>query len=262
MTQIRFHIGAHKTATTHLQMTLARSRLVRGTRYVPLGRLRRFLTSPVRKGRPHLPWHRWFDGTWLLSDENILGTTANALAMYPDPAAALRYFADCDLRIFLCIRCYDTFLPSAWGERLWHHHFCPFDARLPERRWTDVVDDLQTALPDVPIHVWRYEDYRAQSQTIMQRYADGAVTSFPPELAAAPKSGFSARAVAELESMVGHRLGRRRLEAVRRRYPVGPDQPRFDPWRARQKEQLQEMYADDVARLGGVVDVWQPQSPD
>lgn len=51
MTRTRFHIGAQKTATTHLQMTLRRCELAPGTRYMPLKRLRRLLTSRVRKGR-------------------------------------------------------------------------------------------------------------------------------------------------------------------------------------------------------------------
>lgn len=258
MTRIRFHIGAHKTATTHLQMTLARCKLAPGTRHVSLGRLRRTLTSRVRKGRRFLPWHRWWRGTWLFSDENILGTTAHALQMYPNPAAALKYFADCRLSIFLCIRSHETFLPSAWGERLWHHAVEPFRPGLPRRRWTDVVDDLQSALPGVPIHVWRYEDYRDHSRAIVRDYADGAIEHFPPTLGSRPKSGFSARAVAELQRHAGSKVGKRRLQAIRQRFPVSDAWPRFDPWSDAQKRTLDEMYAEDVAALKQRVDFWTP----
>lgn len=258
MTRIRFHIGAHKTATTHLQMTLAGCDLAAGTRFVPLKRLRRLLTSRVRKGRPILPWHRWYGGTWLFSDENILGATANALRMYPQPASALRYFADCELAIFLCVRSYDTFLPSAWGERLWHHPVMPFEAELPRRRWIDVVDDLQAALPGVAIHAWRYEDYRAHAAAIAQYYAEGAIERFPPPLESPPKSGFSARAVEELERYAGSKVGKRRLQRIRAQFPVGEAFPRFDPWSEEQRRTLESMYDEDVARLRDRVEVWLP----
>jgi len=258
MTRIRFHIGAHKTATTHLQMTLARCRLAPGTRYVPLKRLRRLLTSPVRKNRPFLPWHRWYGGTWLFSDENILGNSSNVQRMYRSPAASLKYFADCELELFMAIRSYDTFLPSAWGERLWRHRFEPFEPVIPTRRWSDVIADLQSALPGVPIHVWRYEDYRSHAESIIRFYAGDAVQSFAPELGDRPKSGFSASAVAELNRFDGHYPGRRRIRQIRQRYPVGEAHPRFDPWSDDQKAVLQVMYAEDVAVLKEHVYFWTP----
>ncbi|RFF29529.1 hypothetical protein [Wenzhouxiangella sediminis] len=261
MTRIRFHIGAHKTATTHLQMTLARCRLVAGTRYVPLKRLRRLLTSRVRKGRLILPWHRWYRGTWLFSDENILGTTANALEMYPQPASALAYFADCELTVFLCVRGYETFLPSAWGERLWHHPVRPFRPELPQRRWTDLVDDLKAALPGVAIRVWRYEDYRVHSEAIIRDYAGGAIERFSSSPGSRPKSGFSARAVEELGRYAGTKVGKRRLLSIRERFPVGENHPPFDPWSEEQKRVLAEMYADDLAALRERVELWQPGMP-
>lgn len=258
MTRIRFHIGVHKTATTHLQMTLAGCRLANGTRYVPLKRLRRFLISPVRKGRPFLPWHRFYRGTWLFSDENILGNSSNVRRMYRRPAEALKYFADCDLELFMAIRSYESFLPSAWGERLWRHPFEPFEPVLPDRRWSEVVADLQAALPGVPIHMWRYEDYRDHAEDIIQRYAGGAVESFPPPLASPPKSGFSADAIAELSRYSGSYPGRRPIVRARKRYPVGAEHPRFDLWSDEQKRSLKAMYAEDVEALKQRVDFWTP----
>lgn len=258
MTRIRFHIGVHKTASTHLQMTLAGCRLAKGSRYVPLKRLRRFLISPVRKGRPFLPWHRFYRGTWLFSDENILGNSADVQRMYRRPAEALRYFTDGDLELFMAIRSYDSFLPSAWGERLWRHSFEPFEPTLPDRRWTDVVADLQAALPGVPIHMWRYEDYRDHANEIIRFYAAEAVESFPPPLASPPKSGFSAKAIAELSQYAGTYPGRRRIRRARERYPVGPEYPRFDPWSDEQKRKLQAMYAEDIEALKERVHFWLP----
>lgn len=261
MTAIRFHIGAHKTATTHLQMTLSGCSFQSGTRYVPLKRLRLTLISAVRKGRPRLPWHRWYDGTWLFSDENILGTTENALRMYADPGRALRYFLDCQLSVFLCVRRYDTFLASAYGERLWRHPYRPFDAALPVRRWPDIVRDLQRDLPGVPIHIWRYEDYRENSRRIAQCYAGEAITAFGAPLKQDPKSGFSGRAVTEMARLGAGRPRKAQVLQLRDRYPISQENPRFDPWSRDQQAELQEMYAEDLAVLDGIAELWSPCDP-
>lgn len=263
MTTIRFHVGAHKTASTHLQMMLSRCSFETGTRHVPLKRLRHTLITPVRKSRPRLPWHRWYKGTWLFSDENVLGTSANGLLIYPEPAKALRYFLDCRLSVFLCIRAYDTFLTSAWGERLWHHPFQPFVARPPQRRWADLVRDLQQALPGTPIHVWQYEDYREHARQIAQFFAGGAITDFGPPVETSPKSGFSGQAVQALSDCQGKRAGKSRILRAREQFPVSDRYPRFDPWSDALKAELSEMYTEDLRVIADIADLWQsePQSP-
>ncbi|MFU8822134.1 MAG: hypothetical protein ACNA8G_11325 [Gammaproteobacteria bacterium] len=258
MTRIRFHIGAHKTASTHLQMTLAGCSFAPGTRYVPLKRLRMTLTSPVRKCRPRLPWHRWHGGSWLFSDENILGTTRGGLRMYPEPARALRYFLDCELSIFLCVRRYDTFLASAYGESLWRHPYRPFEAALPTRRWPDVIRDLQRDLPGVPVHVWRYEDYRENARSIMQFYAGDAITDFGAPLRQDPKSGFSGRAVEAMARFSDARPRKAEVLRLREGFPIGAEYPRFDPWSAEQRARLEAMYAEDLAVIDGIATLWTP----
>jgi hypothetical protein len=260
MTRIHFHIGAHKTASTHFQMTLAKCSFRPGLRYVPLEFLRMTLTSPVRKHRPRLPWHRWYDGTWLFSDENILGTTANALSMYPDPAQALRYFSDCDLHVFLCVRSYDTFLASAYGERLWRHPFQPFPGKLPVRRWPDIVRDLQTALPESPIHIWRYEDYRDHAASILQFYSDNGIIRFGNPLRHHPKSGFSGRTVTEMSRFAWRRPLKFEVQRLRAAFPIGPEYPRFNPWKEEEEGYLREIYARDLAVLEEMAMVWKPEA--
>jgi hypothetical protein len=258
MPKIHFHIGAHKTATTHLQMTLERCTFRSGVRYVPLNRLRRTLTSPVRKKRPRLPWHRWYDGTWLFSDENILGSSAQALRMYPDPAHALRYFSDCDLRIFLCVRSYDTFLASAYGERLWRHPFQPFPGELPVRRWPDMVRDLRSALPDAAIYIWRYEDYRDHAPSIAGFYSGDSIEDFGDPLNHHPKSGFSERAIKEMSRFRWRRPLKFEVQRIRAAFPIGPEYPRFNPWTRHQEAYLREIYARDLAALGDMAVIWKP----
>ncbi|HUG98223.1 MAG TPA: hypothetical protein VMQ83_03525 [Gammaproteobacteria bacterium] len=261
MTRIRFHIGAHKTATTHLQMTLAGCRLAAGTRYVPLKRLRMTLTSPVRKRRPHLPWHRWHGGTWLFSDENIMGTTRAALQMYPAPANALRHFLDCELSLFLCVRSYDDFLASAYVEGLRRGPFEPFVAEMPTRRWPDIVRDLLSALPGVPIHVWKYEDYRDNSATIIRHYSGDAILGLGDPPREDPKTGFSGQAVVEMARFAGRLNWKAHVRKLATRFPIGAEYPRFFPWGVEEQGRLREMYAQDLTVIDRLVDLWQPAAP-
>lgn len=261
MTRIRFHIGAHKTATTHLQMTLASCTFRPGMCYVPLKWLRWTLTSPVRKHRPRLPWHRWYKGTWLFSDENIMGTSASGLRLYPDPARALHYFKDCELSVFLCVRSYDTFLPSAYGEGLWRHPYQPFPDGITARRWIDIVSDLQQALPGTPIHVWCYEDYRAHAQAIARFYADDGIKAFGDPLRQDPKSGFSGRAVKELARFHKRRPRKFEVRRVRDIFPISSEYPRFNPWADEQEAHLRELYRQDLAVLEDLGVLWKPEAP-
>jgi len=258
MPKIRFHIGAHKTATTHQQQVLGSSSFHPGTRFVPLSLLRRTLTSPVRRSRPHLPWHRWYNGVWLLSDENMLGTTADALAIYPEAAPALRHFLDCDLQVFLSVRRYDNFLASAYGERLWRHPFRPFPGSLPTRRWPDLVRDLQQQVPGVPIAVWQYEHYRQHQSDIMQFYAGQSIECLGKSRDSAPKSAFSTAAVNAMTTFSEIRPRRHQVERIRDRYPVDAQNPPFDPWTPAQRQQLHEWYNEDLLQLAGMVELWQP----
>lgn len=123
-----------------------------------------------------------------------------------------------------------------------------------------MVADLQSDLPGVPIHVWRYEDYRAHSEAILRFYTEDAIERFAPPMQGRPKSGFSGRAVAELERHAGSKVGKRRLRAIRERFPVSREYPRFDPWSEAQKRRLGEMYAEDLAELEQRVDLWQPRT--
>lgn len=107
---------------------------------------------------------------------------------------------------------------------------------LPACRWTDLDDDLQSVLPGIPIHVWRYEDYRQHAEAIIRYYADDAIERFAPPTASRPKSGFPARGVAELQRFASKKVGKRHLHEIRERLPVSDADPRFDPWSEAQKK--------------------------
>ena len=135
--KFRVHIGAHKTATTHLQNSLASQReLLReaGTDYIP-----RRISEPLRRTswRMAIPNNvherRWANTlsanrqgpqVVAISDENISGGSRSLLAdpFYPRIESRLRALTSLTsparLVIFLSIRSFETLLPSAYVEAI------------------------------------------------------------------------------------------------------------------------------------------------
>lgn len=195
----RIHLGAHKTATTHLQETLTAMRpalAARGLDYVPnpLLRERRFSWALWRRDRlarvPILGPARMREKieatveplrlgpeTVVLSEENILGVPHQILQVpfYPQAALSIARLATLGARaevtFFLSIRGYDRLLPSAYAEAL-KFRAMPggFEAaRLLARppSWLDLVRQIRAAAPGIPLRIWRQEDYRENAQAIM-----------------------------------------------------------------------------------------------
>ena len=146
--QWRIHLGAHKTATTHLQETLAavRDDLVgQGVDFIPnpLVRQRNLARTlsqrrPIARlpivGRAHMrdaiesvvaPL-RAGPEVVVLSEENIIGVPEHMLKApsYPQAEPNVGRLASlagrAEVMFFLSIRSYDTLLPSAYVETLKH----------------------------------------------------------------------------------------------------------------------------------------------
>ena len=207
----RIHIGAHKTATTHLQETLAAMRpalLERGVDYIPL-RICAGAASPRRSGagRPGTGCRRcagrccggWWratstrcapgPATLVLSEEKLIGGSQHIFAepIYPGMQRIIALLAtlgrQAELTLFLSIRSFDTQLPSAYVQEL---RYMPpiaggFDnikrrvlARPPS--WFELVRRIRAAAPGVPLRIWRQEDYRDNTAAILAalRGVDGS----------------------------------------------------------------------------------------
>ncbi|MEO0682051.1 MAG: hypothetical protein AAF192_16730, partial [Pseudomonadota bacterium] len=143
----RIHLGAHKTATTHLQGALAARRkdlLRAGVEYVPLHRMRKAQVQSLRKrldgegaGRPArraaliealLP-NGPRRAAVALSDENLIGIPMTLLrrGLYPKAGRAVRFLSSladdgAELRLFLATRSLDTLLPSTYAEAARRRH--------------------------------------------------------------------------------------------------------------------------------------------
>jgi hypothetical protein len=283
--QWRVHIGAHKTATTHLQETLrtVRASLAeRGVDFIPNQFLRQRGFAPMlweRRPLARLPIvgsARMRDAletaveplrlgpeVVVLSEENILGLPEQIFAtpFYPHAVQSLGRLASLGSRaeivLFLSIRSYDTLLPSAYAEHLKHSAppeggFEGVRARLVAQppSWYDLVARLHAAVPGAALRIWRQEDYRANAKAIMEAVCGSPLPPLPeisdPSWTRSP----SATAIAAAEALPADLPHAERLARARDLYTASePGGDRFLPFTAAERARLRGDYEADLERI-------------
>lgn len=279
----RIHLGVHKTATTHLQETLAAIRpqlAERRVDAVPNADIRPLWQQLLP---PRSNWRRWLVGPWtvrrlshafdglrigpdtvLLSEENFLGHTRDALCPRPYPVlgSRLRVLASlgrtADMRIFLSIRRMDQFLGSVYAEALRFFRFdAPFEVLGPRfaadpPRWTEVIDRIRRAMPGVPLTVWRYEDYAAHRDEITTLFC-GTDPGPLPDIARPPQTQTPSDAAVRAAERVDRSLGYKdHVDAVAQIYaaaPASPEAPGFRPFSEAEAARFAAAYKADCQAL-------------
>ena len=272
-----FLVGAHKTASSHLQQSLldaAPALTARGVAILPPKLIRADLTpvsALVRDGispeigqgagAAFLSLHGGTAPTVVLMDENILGSTDRKMLMrktrlYPWAhhrlGRIITLFPGHEIEIGLAIRSPATFLPSCWSESLHHGPFEPF-RRFTKGvdplalRWSALAQRLHQAAPHARIIAWRYEDYPQVFPQVTTRLLgpDAGAQVTPVDRIMRP--GLSAEAA--------HWLGQQEAPdkdtvlAARKRFPKTETTPGLDPWTAADHAAMAASYADDTAAL-------------
>ncbi|MEQ8292056.1 MAG: hypothetical protein RIA08_07615 [Roseovarius sp.] len=272
-----FLVGAHKTASSHLQQSLldaAPALSARGVAILPPKLIRADLTpvsALVRDGispeigqgagAAFLSLHGGPAPTIVLMDENILGSTDRKMLMrktrlYPWAhhrlGRILALFPGHEIEIGLAIRSPASFLPSCWSESLHHGPFEPF-RRFTKAvdplalRWSALADRLHDAAPHARIIAWRYEDYPQVFPQVTTRLLgpNAAATVTPVDRIMRP--GLSAEAAQWLGQQQAP--DKDTVLAARKRFPKQKNTPGLDPWTAADHAAMASAYADDTATL-------------
>ena len=286
--QWRIHLGAHKTATSHLQETLAavRDDLVgQGVDFIPNPLVRqRNLARTLSQRRPiaRLPIVgraymraaiesvvaplRAGPEVVVLSEENIVGVPEHMLKVpsYPQAEPNVGRLASlagrAEVMFFLSIRSYDTLLPSAYVETLKHalpppggfqEAVAELLARSPS--WFDLVSRIRAAAPGIPLRIWRQEDYRANARAIMEAVCGCALGPLPeisdPTWTRSP----SADAIATAEALPRDLPRAERLTRVREIFAAAePGADPFRPFGTAERQRLRAQYEADLERIARV----------
>ncbi|MCK0103902.1 hypothetical protein [Pseudohalocynthiibacter sp. F2068] len=281
--ELRVHLGAHKTATTHLQDTLLAHQnniALHGIDYIPrerFGPLQRRFSDPSRWRKNLWSWpvERLFKRQFqklreggdvvLLSDEDLLGYAYDLFTspIYPDLRGlhTIRSLAkDTKLKLFLGVRSFDRLLPSAFAQTIktiapepdWLDEVLTNMSRTPPS-WVDLVDRLMAMFPDASLMLWRYEDYSAHSQEILTSFVGQDVGQFPELPPPVRTTSPSHDAILKAEKIDRHLAVEERRAQVRRIYyeelPIGDGRTAFKPLDQADAARLVDRYEQDLHDL-------------
>ncbi|MEM7688756.1 MAG: hypothetical protein AAF291_07015 [Pseudomonadota bacterium] len=285
---IRIHVGAHKTATTYIQDTLALNQAASaasGTAYWTREQFRSALSSAIsgekarrksnlsslayrllsqrRESVERLAGFFDLDLDITISDENLLGEAHDCFSgqVYPSAPIYLNLLKDAlpdrPVEILLCVRSYASFLSSLYGESLRHGHFLRM-VRFQEmhatgkKLWPNLVRVIHQAFPEATISVWRYEDFARLEDQVLSR-----MTGLAPEAIVKPSqsdilpsaSSDAILAFVEEAKSLSYTQRQFRMLALQISHPRGQGSGKFSLWDGAQKAQLADEYDADIESL-------------
>ena len=273
---IRLHIGAHKTATTHLQDFLEpHQEYLAGAGITYISR-RKFRSSRIRrqveaayldttsnifpkKNLKTLFAENGYDSNRILiSDEDIIGSSFNLIrAMYPNHR--LRLFPwralldEGKIEFYLSIRNYRDLLPSAYSQALRDGDIIPdFDIfrnhwLQAEPSWYKLLLSLRKLLPDSKITVWSFERYIQHPEIILKEFTGLSFTNVMRNTPAETRrlSVEALDAVRKLDPALPKAERRRLIAQLAKTFAGSP----FDPLSDNEKNILSERYRLDCEKI-------------
>lgn len=283
--ELRLHIGAHKTATTHLQDSLSaqsgrilqsglvylsrssvrESRLVRrinencqqrlggwrGLRSLVLGSRGRIRSLEEVIVLPESHPRRI-----LILEENIIGSSSDLLmGLYPRAAVRLAPWAklmgDARPHIFLSIRNYADILPSAYSQALRdgtiREGMAAYRVHWLERKpsWVDLIIATRSVFGDARLTLWTL-DYYSHSPSSVRLAMTGV--DLPEEFISVPRNTrrLSTEAVRRIEALDQDLSNQNRMEAVNEIVMSDDGSDLFDPLPTSERAFHTERYFRDL----------------
>ncbi|THH34454.1 hypothetical protein E4Z66_18670 [Aliishimia ponticola] len=282
--KVILHLGAHKTATTHIQATMRDQRDMladQGTAVILPSDLRgrhglhrlggKHPDEQARLERENRT--KLLDALELcastpglrqitLSEEGILGSPRECLTaghilpfLEPNLRSLPTELDHPNVTVIFAVRDYGSFFSSCFtttlrrGKLFDAEHLKPLLRTLPNR-WEHVLHDIRAALPRARLKIWRHEDFAKVAPQVFDMLAPGM--PLPPD-GASKFQNLSRDAVAHIlrRNAPGASLKepRKRIRRARRRYPVTQDNPPFSLWNAEDAASLTAAYEESWAAL-------------
>lgn len=283
MTKIKLYLGAHKTATTHLQgillgnraellaggVTLSAPQDVRKSwlpgffkaqkLLVETGQIPDEVAAPLRELMPKR-------GNWILTEENIIGIPADLArqpGIYPLAGARVKtlrhLFPEAELKFYFSVRSYDSFYRSMYSEVIRNRGFMPFGAfyntkRFARNSWLTMMAEVAEVIAPENIVLWRFEDFRAVMPQALARLTDRDDTDemtarYAPETTRPSLSQKTVDILSDLAPAIGVREALRLTEMINRHYAVADGHTPLSVFDAATTARLQQKYAEDMAEI-------------
>jgi len=282
--QVSLHLGAHKTATTHLQRSLSRAHRRLSQHGVALHVAEKLRTQgiiippnvqefatpdQIAKWRVHFAAAAEGFEKLIVSDENLLGAHHRPglppnLKMYKTAAARLdvlqQVFAGTETRVFLAVRNPTDYLESSFSQSLIHGRWAPVEkflqsAPVSSILWAPIVRGLAQRLP---VTLWRYEDY---SQIFTKIIAEMALPDLADRVKPAGEKhqvGLSIKAAEMILANNVLRAVRSRAEyalAVRDMFPPENDNDKFRFYDHQSRMEAMTSYEHDIEEMKTIPNV-------
>lgn len=271
--RVVLHLGAHKTASTHLQQALKRARARLAARIFVPDDLRKdglkmqdWLHAGVEDAAHEGALRAAFagPGRLVISEENILGQTPGATsraepALYPRAAERLAKLARVlpapPAVLAFAVREGAGFLAACYSQALMAGRVAPFAQACGHLDpaaldWDAVLAGLMAAAPGARAVVWDHADWPAVApQVAVALLGEGAGPL--PLPAGLSHPGLSSPAVAALlaEAPADPEAARARARELRARFPKEGGHPAYDPFAPQDRARAAAAHAATLARL-------------
>lgn len=205
----------------------------------------------------------------ILSDENLAGHCGHCVrsgTLYNRRNVLIPIFANeipYPVReVHVCVRNYADFFASAYieflrsasGERIISEQRMKQRvlSRLPS--WLGLVRELRSAFPDARIVVWKFEDFRELSDTIIRNLCgpelEDKQLKTPKKMKIRPSA--SGKAIEELWRLInsiGAEAALKQRVEIQEKYPRGKEFSNYDPWTSQERAHLGRLYEKDWTEL-------------
>jgi hypothetical protein len=279
--EIRLHIGAHKTATTHLQTALNANKrhiLQSGCVYLStqfvrkIGLLKGVHSNHWETSNPSDKFHsleqffvipEGYPKRILISEEDVLGLSIDLLeGIYPRAKSRLAPWAALAggdaMQIFLSVRDYATILPSAYSQALRDgFSLIPFEGYTQHwirtrPSWVRMIHTIVEIFGASRLTVWTTEYYSERPGDVLYSLSGAELSEFPLPAPEGTRR-LSAGAVKEIQQLDPSLSRAARRLAVQELLRHEDSTDVFDPLSQTDKALLSDWYRSDlecIARMG------------
>ena len=277
MLKIKLYIGAHKTATTHLQrlLDINRDHLLANDihlsipsdlrpEWMPLfiktiNSKDKILTEKLYTMSPN-------HGTWIFSEENFSGTPYDLTiksSIYPNLKERLEHFQnlfkDAEIEVFFSIRSYETYYRSAYLEVIRNRGYLPFNdfydtKRFNLNRWESVIDAITKVIAPNKVTLWCYEDIQPLTPIILHNLTKlenikTLTDSYNTKITRPSISLKTLRILKILDKIITRKESIILIKHLNRKYPASKLNGRVLPFNTSDSNNFRDLYRDSIQAI-------------